>query len=151
MSSEDSQHWVMSGHDLIFEKIMMMIGLDSLESLHRCRQVCTAWNAMIMQNIWESPSKRNIIKMRIEKNWGWGSDTDYVLYDLHINSCMKLPDSEKLPNKEEISHFKWLGKNENGLFDFTETRRSILGSDGMTKSDFTLTNLVLSEYSVSAL
>ena len=49
----------------LVQKIMMMVGLDSLESLHRCRQVCTAWNSMIMQNIWESPS---IIKMRIEKN-----------------------------------------------------------------------------------
>ena len=70
MSSQESQHWVMSGHDLVFEKIMMMIGLDSLESLHRCRQVCRAWNAMILQNIWESPRKRNIIEMCILKIWG---------------------------------------------------------------------------------
>ena len=129
MSSQDSQHWIMSGHDLIFEKIMMMIGLDSLESLHRCRQVCTAWNAMIMQNIWESPRKRNIIKMRIEKNWGWGSDTD-VPCDLQIFSCMKLPESEKLPNKEEISHFKWLGKNKTGLLDFAENIRFSFRNQG---------------------
>ena len=36
----------MSGHDLIFQKIMMMVGLENLESLHRCEQVCIAWNAM---------------------------------------------------------------------------------------------------------
>ena len=65
MSTSDDQNWLMTPYPEIFEKIMMMIGLDSLESLHRCRQVCTAWNAMIMQNIWESPSKRNIIKMRV--------------------------------------------------------------------------------------
>ena len=90
MSSQDNSDWRMLGHDLIFQKIMMMVGLDSLESLHRCRQVCTAWNSMIMQNVWESSSKRSIIKMRIEKNWGpW-----------------------RLPSDEDISHAKWLGKNE---------------------------------------
>ena len=86
-SQEDDQRWVMSGHDIIFDKIMMMVGHDSLESLHRCRQVCTAWNAMIMQNIWESPSKRNILL--IEENWG----------------------PHTLPSKDAINHAKWLGKN----------------------------------------
>ena len=79
----------MLGHDLIFQKIMMMVGLDSMESLQRCEQVCTAWNSMIMQNIWKSQSKRNIIKKRIEKNWAPGM----------------------LPSDEDISHAKWLGKN----------------------------------------
>ena len=90
----------MSGHDLIFQKIMMMVGIDSLESLHKCRQVCTTWNAMIIRNIWENPNKRNIIitsdsfnrhlvdfKMRIERNWGL----------------------EILPSDEDISRAKWLG------------------------------------------
>ena len=79
---------------------MMMVGLDSLESLHRCRQVCTAWNAMILQNIWESPRKRNIlklrierIKMKIEKNGGPGGSMIF-------------------PSDEEISYVKWLGKNK---------------------------------------
>ena len=85
----------MLGHDLIFQKIMMMVGLDSLETLHRCEQVCTAWNSMIIQNIWESPSKRNIIKMRIEKNWG----------------------PEVIPSDKDISHAKLLGNNNIiGLF-----------------------------------
>ena len=89
MSSQDNPDWRMLGHDLIFQKIMMMVGLDSLESLYRCEQVCTAWNTMIMQNIWESPSKRSIIKMRIDRNWG----------------------PEMLPSDEDISHAKWLGNN----------------------------------------
>ena len=38
MSSTDNQEWLMSGHDLIFVKIMMVVGLSSLESLNRCRQ-----------------------------------------------------------------------------------------------------------------
>ena len=73
MSSQANPDWRMLGHDLIFQKIMMMVGLDSMESLQRCEQVCTAWNSMIMQNIWKSQSKRNIIKKRIEKNWATGS------------------------------------------------------------------------------
>ena len=88
MSLQDNQDWIMSGQELIFGKIMMMIGLSSLESLHRCRQVCRTWNIMIMMNIWENPSKRNIIKLRIERNWG----------------------PEMLPSNEDISHAKWLGK-----------------------------------------
>ena len=89
MSSQDNPDWRMLGHDLIFQKIMMMVGLDSLESLHRCEQVCTAWDEMIMENIWERQSNRNIIKMRIERNWAPGM----------------------LPSNEDISHAKWLGNN----------------------------------------
>ena len=88
MSSLDHQKWRLSGNDLIFELIMMMVGLDSLESLHKCRQVCTAWNAMIIQNIWESQSKRNIFKIWIKRNWG----------------------PEVFPTVEDISHARWLGK-----------------------------------------
>ena len=103
MCSLNNRQWCMSGHDLIFQKIMMMVGLDSPETLHRCEQVCTAWNAMIMQNIWESPSKRNIIKMRIEKNWSPGI----------------------FPSDEDISHAKWLGKKNNGLQNLIYKYRSL--------------------------
>ena len=88
MSSSAIQDWLMSGHDIIFDNIMMMIGLSSLESLHRCRQVCRTWNNMIMRNIWENPSKRNIIKIVCEKKWAPGM----------------------LPSEEDISHAKWLGR-----------------------------------------
>ena len=73
--------------DLIFTDIMMMVGLESLESLHRCRQVCSKWNEKILRDIWESPSKKKIMKKRIERTWGTG----------------------RLPSNEEISHAKWLG------------------------------------------
>ena len=75
--------------DLIFSDIMMMVGLESLESLHRCRQVCKTWNEMILRDIWESPSRRKIMKERIEKNWG--------------------PDNDMLPTDDEISLAKMLG------------------------------------------
>ena len=73
--------------ELILSDIMMMIGLESLESLHRCRQVCKTWNEMILRDIWESQSKKKILKKRIEENWGPGM----------------------LPSDEEIAHAKWLG------------------------------------------
>ena len=96
MSSQDNPDWRTLGNDLIFQKIMMMVGLDSLESLHRCRQVCTAWNSMIMQNIWESQSRKNIIKMRIERIWG----SEMIPWNWA---------TWMLPSDEDISHAKWLG------------------------------------------
>ena len=112
MSSQDNPDWCMLGQDLIFQKIMMMVGLDNLKSLHRCEQVSTAWNAMIMQNIWESPSKRNIIKMKIKIKWGPGI----------------------FPSEEDIFHAKWLGKGciqkKNCRF---KDKVPIMGGRGLTK------------------
>ena len=73
----------------ILGEIWLMVGLESLESLHRCRQVCQAWNELIMKNIWKNPSKRNIMATRIQRNWGPGM----------------------LPSSEDISHAKWLGRH----------------------------------------
>ena len=73
--------------EMIFSDIMMMVGLKSLENLHRCRQVCSKWNEKILQDIWGNPTKKKIMKERIERSWG--------------------PDM--LPTDEEISHAKWLG------------------------------------------
>ena len=70
--------------DLIFRDIMMMVGP---ESLLRAMKVCSQWNEKIMRDIWESPSRKKIMKERFERSWG--------------------PDM--LPTDEEISHAKWLG------------------------------------------
>ena len=72
---------------LIFSDIMMMVGLESPESLLRCMKVCSQWNAMILRDIWENKSKKRIMKERFERSWG--------------------PDM--LPTYEEISNAKWLG------------------------------------------
>ena len=72
---------------LILSDVMMMVGLESLESLHRCRQVCKTWNEMILRDIWENPSKKRIMKERIERSWG----------------------RKMLPSDEEIAQAKWLG------------------------------------------
>ena len=74
--------------EMIFSDIMMMVGIESLESLHRCRQVCQTWNEKILINIWESKSKKKIMKERFERSWGPGM----------------------FPSDEEISHAKWLGE-----------------------------------------
>ena len=71
----------------LFSDIMMMVGLESLESLHRCRQVCSKWNDTILRDIWENPSKKKIMKERFERSWAPGM----------------------FPTDEEISHAKWLG------------------------------------------
>ena len=74
--------------DLVRDEIMLKVGLDNLESLHRCRQVCRAWNTGILTNIWESPSKVNEIRAKIEKDWSPGM----------------------WPPDHQIRHAKWLGK-----------------------------------------
>lgn len=75
--------------ELVFIKIMLMIGLESLDNLHRCRQVCKAWNEKILQNFWESQSVKKILKVEFEKRWS----------------------SEVLPSDEQITQAKWLGKS----------------------------------------
>ena len=77
---------------LIFSDIMMMVGLESLNGLHRCRQVCKTWNELTIQVIWENKSRKQIMREGIERNWGPGM----------------------LPTDEEISRAKWLG--DGGLF-----------------------------------
>ena len=90
--AKQNQLWLMLGYEIIFEKIMLMVGLDSLESLDNCRQVCRSWNAMIMNKIWENPTKKwgEIIWRRIEKSWD-----DYY------------------PSHRKISQAKLLGKHRN--------------------------------------
>ena len=74
--------------DLARDEIMLKVGLGNLESLHRCRQVCTAWDEAIMKDIWGNSAKRNVIRAKIESDWG----------------------PEMWPADHQISHAKWLGK-----------------------------------------
>ena len=74
----------------ILSEIWLMVGLESLESLHRCRQVCQTWNELIMKNIWENTRNKNIIVTRIKRNW----------------------DTGKSLKMEEISHAWWLCKQK---------------------------------------
>ena len=84
MASSDTKYWHMMRHPVIFEEIMLMVGLDSLESLDICRLVCRTWNAMIMNKIWENPTKKwgTIIQRRIERSW---DNQDYYPSDEKIS------------------------------------------------------------------
>ena len=58
MASSYNQNWHMLGHEIIFEKIILMVGFNSPYSLDSCRQVCRSWNAMIVNKIRENPTKK---------------------------------------------------------------------------------------------
>ena len=79
--------------DLIFIDVMMKLGFESLEVLHKCRQVCKAWNNLILRDIYQSKNKRKIgkiLKERIEENWAPGNSP---------------------PSEDEISNAKLAGKD----------------------------------------
>ena len=71
MSVSQKPNWL-ELPDLVFDKVMLMIGLSCLEALDRCRQVCTTWNVILLRKLWENPSKSwgIVIRRRIEKSWG---------------------------------------------------------------------------------
>ena len=72
----------------IISEIFLMVALESLQSLHSCRQVCSSWNKQIRINIWGNPDYKKRMATRIQRNWGPG----------------------KIPSCEEISLAKLLGK-----------------------------------------
>ena len=71
--------------DLIFNKILLDIAIESLKGLHSCRQVCKGWNERICSNIFKKQSGKQILKAM---NWGLRG----------------------FPSNEEILHVKWFGK-----------------------------------------
>ena len=95
MASSSNTQDFMLRHPGVFEEIMFMIGLDSLESLDNCRQVCRSWNAMIMNKIWDNLTKKwgTIIQRRIERSW---ERQDYYPSDDEIYQA-KLLGKYKMP------------------------------------------------------
>ena len=87
----DTQDFML-GYPEIFEEIMLMIAHQSLEDLDNCRLVCRTWNQMIMNKIWENPTKKwgTIIQRRIGR------------------SCKK---QHYYPTDEKISRAKLFGKH----------------------------------------
>ena len=96
MTALVSKVWL-SLPDLIFDKIMLMIDLESLD---KCRQVCKTWNKKIMRNLWESPRRQwgKIIERRIEKQWFFDDPNG-------IRRMLNFPPDEK------IAHVLLLGKS----------------------------------------
>ena len=78
--------------DPIFCDIMLMVGLESIESLHRCRQVCITWNEKILTYIWKSEKKKKKMKRSFVIKWG-------IKWD------------KVFPSNEMISHARWLGND----------------------------------------
>ena len=35
--------------DLLFRDVIMMVGMDQVENIPKCRQVCRGWNVMVSQ------------------------------------------------------------------------------------------------------
>ena len=75
--------------DLVFNGIMLMLGLEDFEILDRCRQVCKLWNVMIMRNLWENPSKSwgSVMKRRMENCWNTRGSYPS---DKHISQALML-------------------------------------------------------------
>lgn len=101
----------------IFRIIIQMVGLESLNDLHRCRQVCSSWNQQILSLVWRSETSRRILMARIRSNWGPGL----------------------LPTDEEISRAKSLERK--GILDsvlinnLTERVRERIGVYGTTEAE----------------
>ena len=96
--------------DLIFGDIMLMVGLQSLETLHRCRQVCRTWNDKIMTNIWGNSHKKNIIQQKIELQYDQiiyiSTRYEYGSVEKDLQEILRL-----IPSSEDLFHTKWLGKS----------------------------------------
>ena len=56
------------------------------KSLHRCRQVCKAWNIFILENIWNYKYARDILEKRLHKNWTTIDPEDIVTEEVFDSS-----------------------------------------------------------------
>ena len=61
--------------DIVFCDMMVMLGLDCLEDLHKCRQVCQSWNVMMSQMIKYKKSnirtKAETLATKPREEWVW--------------------------------------------------------------------------------
>ena len=76
--------WQMVGYPGILEKIILIVAHGSLKDLDNCRLVCRTWNEMIMNMIWENPTKKwgTIMQRRIQGSW---EDKNYYPSDKQIS------------------------------------------------------------------
>ena len=94
--TQDTQDFMLR-HPIIFEDIMLMIAHGSLEDLDNCRLVCRTWNEVIINMIWENPTKKwgSIIQRRIQRIW---DNEDYYPSDEKISRA-------KLLGNQRMTHF----------------------------------------------
>ena len=112
--------------DLAFNEIMMRVNLRT------CMQVCSSWKDRITTNILENPTKKNIIRARMERAMGVSSIGGY------IELCPNRIQDDKFPCSEDICNTKWLGKKrfimdeKNICFQYLE----VFSTRGLTRSSF---------------
>ena len=92
MSSSVKHGWLLLP-DLIFDKIMLIIGLWNPEMLVVCKQVCKAWRKGILRTLWESPKK------------SWGAVIERRIEMSNLGS-------EDFPSDEKLAQIKLLGVYE---------------------------------------
>ena len=79
--------------DLIFDQIMLIIGLCNPAMLDVCKQVCKAWRKGILRTLWESPKK------------SWGAVIERRIEMSNLGS-------EDFPSDEKLAQIKLLGVYE---------------------------------------
>ena len=70
--------------DLILTDIMMMAGLDRLDDISKCRQVCQSWNVMISQMTKRNKDtiRREAESVAAEIREKWGDNDDDTLPEI---------------------------------------------------------------------
>ena len=105
MSSLSSNGW-QHLPEVPFEDIMMMVGLESLENLCRCKKVCRSWRAMIVMRYFELTKTKNVY---LQLNM-----TKHQLNCLKRNFARRLrvrwTDEKYFPSFKEISKARRYGK-----------------------------------------
>ena len=109
--------------DLAFNEIMMMT------SLRKCMQVCSSWKERITKNILENPTKKNIIKARIESAMGPGKFPSIgVILDakwlIGRGCCLEMKFSYSASDKFFDDFRTWAIRN-NCLLNFTKDHWSV--------------------------
>ena len=98
-----SSHW----HNLpVFGDIMMIVGLESLDTLHTCRQVCRSWNEMIVSIIQDILI--NFINPPFQCEM---TDTQKFSKDVAERISVQWTNGKYLPSNAEIYQAKVLGKS----------------------------------------
>ena len=99
--------------DVIFDDIMMRVGLESFDTLHTCRQVCRSWNEMIvsikifLNQFLNPPFQCEIM------------DTQKFRKNVAERISIKWTNYQYLPSHAEISQAKILGRiNKMKIKDF---------------------------------
>ena len=90
---------------IVGSDIMIMLGMNNLEDLHRCRQVCRSWNLMIEKI---TKQKKDTMKTRVE------------ILEAEIKSCPYMRILPPVTTAVSLAHHKLLGSLENMGLSFVD-------------------------------